>query len=86
MPKDFPFFTFTHSVNERNHFHVVVGGIWFFKSIEKYCTTIICSFSGTELSKFKNYLIFKVTIANTTHNIVTIQNRVTILLSLYPNF
>jgi hypothetical protein len=32
------------------------------------------------------YRIFKVTIENTIHKIVTIQNLVTILLSLYPNF
>ena len=32
------------------------------------------------------YLIFKVTIANTTQRIVTIQNLVTILLSWYPSF
>ena len=32
------------------------------------------------------YRIFSVTMAKTTHRIVTIQNLVTILLSLYPSF
>jgi hypothetical protein len=34
----------------------------------------------------KPYLNFNVTIAITTHKMVTIQNRTAILLSWYPNF
>ena len=72
------------------------GWIRFFKSIDKYCTTMIWFmdyglwFMDTHSPYTKYhlpyYLIFNVTIANTTHRIVTIQNLVTILLSLYPSF
>ena len=53
-----------------------IGG--FFKSIGSHCTTISCLrvWFFNEL-----YLIFNVAIANATQSIVTIQNRVTILLS-----